>query len=160
MVFFFRIYFSLGLGEELRRFLHEWEDIRVNWKNERAKLVIEKVRAVVVVVTGWRFVVALIYKVFALWNWNCNRWWWLSSSTAFSPSLRFSLSLFLSNFERFRFRLDLSLIRDTHSQTTKQKRKKNGNCVPSRQIQARFLRRSIGWQNQHHHSIHVWQIRH
>ena len=36
---------------------------------------------------------------------------------------------------------------------------KNGDGVPSRQIQACILGRSIRWQNQHHHSLHVWQIR-
>jgi len=36
----------------------------------------------------------------------------------------------------------------------------NGYGFTSRQIQARFLRRSIRWQNQYHHPLHVRQIRH
>jgi len=35
----------------------------------------------------------------------------------------------------------------------------NGASVGSRKVQASVLGRSVRWQNQHHHSLHVRQIR-
>lgn len=68
--------------------------------------------------------------------------------------LALSLSVFAARrkFERFRS----TFLREKKGFNFSE----NGDGVPSRQIQARLLGRSIGWKNQHHHPLHVRQIRH
>lgn len=119
--------------------------MNVIWRKNRGKLV-EKIW-LGHLRRGWRFLLLTI---------NSKR---LKSRHSSFLSFSLSLSKFSENlFVRFRSKEHFSspsLLPRISSENLR-----NGDGVPSRQIQAGVLGRSIRRQNQHHHPLHVRQIRH